>query len=67
MVEVVQTRYNLKQTAALLNVPYVTLRFWIKKGWIAPKLDYRNKPVFTADGIQQIRRWRNTLRPLVHA
>lgn len=67
MVEVVETRYNLKQTATRLNVPYVTLRFWIKKGWISPKLDYRNKPVFTEDGIEQIRQWRNTLRPLVHA
>ncbi|MBI3616528.1 MAG: MerR family transcriptional regulator [Candidatus Omnitrophica bacterium] len=61
------TRYNLKQTAALLGVPYVTLRFWIKKGWVTPMLDYRSKPVFTEDGIQQIRQWRNALRPMAHA
>jgi len=59
--------YNLKDTASLLGVPYQTLRFWIKKRWITPQLDYRNKPVFTQSGIQEIRRWRSTLRPMTHA
>jgi len=58
--------YNLKDTASILDVPYQTLRFWIKKRWITPQLDYRNKPVFTKSGIQGIRKWRSTLRPMTH-
>lgn len=38
------------------------LYYWFKKGWVKPKRDYRNFPVFTADDIKNIKKWQNTLK-----
>ena len=32
-----------------------------KKGWVKPKRDYRNYPVFTAEDIKKIEKWRQKL------
>jgi DNA-binding transcriptional MerR regulator len=57
------TKYhNIFRTAELLGVHERTVRYWIKKGWIAPKRDYRNYPVFTDGDIKKIEKWRKALR-----
>lgn len=55
-------RYNIFRTAEKLNVHERTVRYWIKKGWVKPKKDYRNYPVFTDSDIRKIIKWRNTFR-----
>ena len=55
-------RYNLKDAAAELGVHRLTLYYWLKKGWITVKRDYRNLPVLTADDLRAIRKWRSVLR-----
>ena len=54
--------YNIFRTAERLNVHERSVRYWIKKGWVKPKRDYRNYPVFTDSDIEKIREWRNKLR-----
>jgi len=54
--------HNVFRAAELLGVHERTVRYWIKKGWVKPKRDYRNYPVFTDSDIRKIKRWRNTLR-----
>lgn len=58
----IMKRYNMKETAAILGVHHQTVIYWIKKGWIKPKRDYRNLPVFTGECIRKIKEWRETLR-----
>lgn len=36
--------YNLTQTARVVGVHRETLYYWIKKGWVKPKRDYKNYP-----------------------
>ncbi len=55
-------RYNLSQTAKILNVPRQTLYYWIKKGWVKTWRDYRRYPVFTVFDIEKIIKWRNTIK-----
>jgi DNA-binding NtrC family response regulator len=55
-------RYNLTQTARILGVHRETLYYWIKKGWLKPKRDYRNYPVFTVLDIENLMKWRNTIK-----
>ena len=55
-------RYNLKSAAAELGVHRLTLYYWLKKGWITVKRDYRNLPVLTEDDLRDIRKWRSVLR-----
>jgi len=50
-------RYNITQAAKELGVARQTLYYWIKKGWIKPKRDYRNYPVFTEEDIENIKKW----------
>ncbi|MFH1191784.1 MAG: hypothetical protein V1670_06290, partial [Candidatus Omnitrophota bacterium] len=54
--------YNLSQTAKILNIPRQSLYYWIKKSWIKPKRDYRYYPVFTVFDIEEIIRWRNSIK-----
>jgi DNA-binding transcriptional MerR regulator len=54
--------HNIFGTAELLGVHERTIRYWIKKGWITPKRDYRNYPVFTDEDIKKIKKWRDTVR-----
>jgi DNA-binding NtrC family response regulator len=55
-------RYNLSRAAEILNVPRQTLYYWIKKGWVKPRRDYRRYPVFTVFDIEKIIKWRNTIK-----
>jgi len=55
-------RYNLTQTAQVLEVHRQTLYYWIKKGWIKPQRDYRHYPVFTVLDIENMIKWKNTIR-----
>ena len=55
-------RYNLSQTAKILNVTRQTLYYWIKKGWIKPWRDCRRYPVFTVFDIEEIIKWRNMVK-----
>jgi hypothetical protein len=55
-------RYNLSQTAKILNVPRQTLYYWIKKGWVKPWRDCRRYSVFTVFDIEKIMKWRNTIK-----
>lgn len=55
-------RYNITAAAEELGVHRLTLYYWLKKGWITVKRDYRNLPVLTSEDLQKIRKWRNTLR-----
>ncbi|MDP8215993.1 MAG: MerR family transcriptional regulator [Candidatus Kaelpia imicola] len=54
--------YNVPKAAQKLGVHEQTVRYWIKKGWVEPKRDYRNYPVFTDSDIKKIIKWRNTFR-----
>ena len=55
-------RYSLSQTAKILNVPRQTLYYWIKKGWVKPRRDCRCYPVFTVFDMEEIIKWRNTIK-----
>ena len=55
-------RYNMTQTARIVNTTRQSLYYWIKKGWIRPRRDYRNYPVFTVFDIEEIIKWRNTVK-----
>ncbi len=54
-------RYNVSQLAKELGVARQTVYYWIKKGWVTSKRDYRNFPVFTVEDIRKIRDWKNNL------
>ncbi|MFH2145203.1 MAG: MerR family transcriptional regulator [Candidatus Omnitrophota bacterium] len=54
-------KYNLTQTARILRVHRQTIYYWFKKGWVTPKRDYRNFPVFTKDDLKKIRQWKNKI------
>lgn len=54
--------YNIPQTAEIIGVHERTVRYWIKKGWVKPKRDYRNYPVFTDNDINKITAWKSKLK-----
>jgi len=54
-------RYNVSQLAKELGVARQTVYYWIDKGWVKPKRDYRNYPVFTEADFKKIKKWMNTL------
>ena len=54
-------RYNITHAAKELGVTRQTLYNWSEKGWVKPKRDYRNYPVFTKDDIAAIKQWREKL------
>jgi transcriptional regulator with PAS, ATPase and Fis domain len=55
-------KYNLVQAAGILGVHRQTLYYWIKKGWVKPWRDCRKYPVFTVFDIENIIKWRNTIK-----
>ncbi len=55
-------RYNLTQTAKIVGIHRETLYYWIKKGWIKPKRDYRNYPIFTVLDIESMMKWKNRIK-----
>jgi len=54
--------YNMTELAERLNVTRQAIYKWIKKGWVKPKRDYRNYPVFTREDVLNILKWKNTLK-----
>ncbi|MFH1396956.1 MAG: MerR family transcriptional regulator [Candidatus Omnitrophota bacterium] len=54
--------YNMTQAAAILRVHRQTLYYWIRKGWIKPKRDRRNYPVYTVLDIEHIIKWKNSIK-----
>ena len=57
-----QKRYNLTQAAKELGITRQGLYYWIKKGWVKSKRDYRDYPVFTKEDVKKIKEWRSRLR-----
>jgi DNA-binding transcriptional MerR regulator len=55
-------KYNLTQVAHLLKVHRQTLYYWITKGWLKPKRDSRNYPVCTVLDIENLLKWRNSVK-----
>lgn len=55
-------RYNITHTAKELGVTRQTLYNWIQKGWVAPKRDYRDYPVFTCEDVKKIKKWMINLK-----
>ena len=55
-------KYNMTQTARILDVHRETLYYWIKKGWLKPKRDYRNYPIFTVLDIEKLIKWKSTIK-----
>lgn len=49
------------QAARILEISRSTLYYGIKKGWVKPKRDHRNYPVFTTLDIEGIIQWKNKL------
>ena len=54
--------YNVTQTASILGVHRQSIYYWIKKGWLKPKRDHRNYPVFTVLDIENIIECRNSAK-----
>ena len=54
-------RYNLSEAAKVLGLTRQGLYYWIKKGWVAPKRDYKGHPVFTQQDIRRIKQWQSKL------
>ena len=57
-----EKRYNLSQAAKELGITRQGLYYWIKKGWVKPRRDYRNYPVFTVEDIKRIMDWKKRLK-----
>lgn len=57
----VMKHYTLSEAAKKLGLTRQGLYYWIKKGWVKPRRDYRKYPVFTEDDLKNIKDWRSTL------
>lgn len=57
-----QKLYNITELADKLEVSRQVIYQWIEKGWVKPKRDYRNYPVFTEEDVDDIVKWKNTLK-----
>lgn len=55
-------RYNLSQAAKELGLTRQGLYYWIGKGWVKPKRDYKGHPVFTKKDLEKIKKWKNSLK-----
>ena len=55
-------QYNLTQAAQILGVHRQTLYYWIRKGWVASKRDYRCYPIFTVLDIESMMKWKNRIK-----
>lgn len=54
--------YNMTELAEKLGVPRQTIYYWIEKGWVKPKRDYRDYPVFTEEDVEGIMDWKKTIK-----
>lgn len=57
-----QIIYNMTQLAKKLKVTRQAIYKWIKKGWVKPKRDYRNYPVFTEKDVRKIVKWKSSIK-----
>jgi len=57
-----EKRYNLSKAAEELGLTRQGLYYWIKKGWVMPKRDYKGHPVFTATDIKKVKQRQERLR-----
>jgi len=57
-----EKRYTLSEAAKELGLTRQGLYYWIKKGWVKPKRDYKGHPVFTRDDLKKTKEWKNNLR-----
>jgi len=54
--------YNMTELAKELKVTRQAIYKWIKKGWVKPKRDYRDYPVFTEADVKKIMKWKSAIR-----
>ncbi len=54
-------KYNLSEAAEELGLTRQGLYYWIKKGWVMPKRDYKGHPVFTGGDLEKIKKWKDKL------
>ena len=54
--------FNMTELAEKIGVTRQAIYKWIEKGWIKPKRDYRDYPVFTTDDVKMIIRWMEEIR-----
>ena len=54
-------KYNLSEAAEELGLTRQGLYYWIKRGWVTPKRDYKGHPVFTDTDLKKIKDWKTTL------
>jgi len=57
-----QKIYNMTELAEKLKVTRQAIYKWIEKGWVRPRRDYRNYPVFTEEDVDNIIGWKNTIK-----
>ncbi|PIS31679.1 hypothetical protein COT42_00510 [Candidatus Saganbacteria bacterium CG08_land_8_20_14_0_20_45_16] len=57
-----QRFYNITELAKKLGLTRQTIYQWIGKGWVKPKKDYRDYPVFTEDDVKKIIKWKTTIK-----
>lgn len=55
-------KYNLSEVAKKLGLTRQGLYYWIKKGWVTPKRDYKGHPIFTEGDLKKIKEWKNKLK-----
>jgi len=57
-----EKRYTLSEVAQKLGLTRQGLYYWIEKGWVTPKRDYKGHPVFTEDDVKKIIKWKGTIK-----
>jgi predicted DNA-binding protein YlxM (UPF0122 family) len=57
-----QIIYNMTELAKELKVTRQAIYKWIKKGWVKPKRDYRDYPVFTEADVKKIMKWKSAIK-----
>lgn len=57
-----QKLYNISELAEKLGITRQTIYQWIEKGWVKPRRDYRDYPVFTQEDVENIIKWKKSLR-----
>jgi len=60
--EIMNKRYTVSETARILGVARQTVIYWMKRGWVKAKRDYRNWPVFTGADLKKLKKWREELK-----
>lgn len=56
-----EKRYNLSEAARELDLTRQGLYYWIEKGWVTPKRDYKGHPVFTDTDLKKIKEWKDRI------